>query len=260
MESWNDYSFEINLVNAAKYQLAFLKRVDKLGNLYEGVYFERALYRYEFIWIPMTIKLENNLKLIPPIDVEWVKHVHMLSPTNYEKDMINITGMVPNNSLKSDEEILLSIKYSKETWESYSNCPFEYTKDNSKQTPFFSKIKYDLRSASSRQKSFYYQVSLPHFKTDSFLDKGIVRYLKFLYLKKLNPTMFVVPCYLIDIIWHSHQLHPIEYKKDTQRILGYLLSHDDSVNDRAPGSKLSSSGDLMGLKWQEVLFLSYHKV
>jgi hypothetical protein len=67
--------------------------------------------------------------------------------------------------------------------------------------------------------------------------------------------MFVVPCYLIDIIWHSHQLHPLEYKKDTDKILGHLLSHDDSVNDRSEGSKLISSVDLMNSKWFEVHFL-----
>jgi hypothetical protein len=253
--AWDNISFEINLVDAAKNQLNFLKRVDQLGNLYEGYYFERALYRYEFIWIPMVMHFENDSKIIPPIDVEWVKHVHMLSPTNYEEDMMNIANSVLDNHLKTEEEISKYLEYSIKTWKSFSKCAYDYTNDESKQNVCLSKIKYDLRSASSRQKSFYYQVSLPHFKSDLFLQKGLERYKKFLYLTKLNPKMFVVPCYLIDIIWHSHQLHPLEYKKDTEKILGHLLSHDDSVNDRSEGSKLISSGDLMNSKWFEVCFL-----
>ena len=116
--------------------------------------------------------------------------------------------------------------------------------DKSKQPICRSKIKYDLEAASLRQKDFYYQVSFPHFKSDEFLMYGVERYKKFLYLKKMNPNLFVVPCYLIDIIWHSHQLHPNKYRKDVTRVLGKILPHDDSESDRTPGSVLNSAGEL----------------
>jgi hypothetical protein len=28
------------------------------------------------------------------------------------------------------------------------------------------------------------------------------------------------PTYAIDLIWHTHMMHPIEYRSDTQRLLG----------------------------------------
>ena len=46
----------------------------------------------------------------------------------------------------------------------------------------------------------------------------------------------------MDLAWHTHQLCPSEYRKDTSEALGgEVLPHDDSVNDRAPGSKLCNS-------------------
>lgn len=51
----------------------------------------------------------------------------------------------------------------------------------------------------------------------------------------------MVPCYDFDLIWHAHQLHPVNYKQTTTKWLGRMLNHDDSVTDRTPGSKLSDS-------------------
>jgi hypothetical protein len=49
MNSWYEILFEIDLVKVTKHQISFLKQVDLLGNLYEGYYLERALYRYKIL-------------------------------------------------------------------------------------------------------------------------------------------------------------------------------------------------------------------
>ena len=103
---------------------------------------------------------------------------------------------------------------------------------------YIQKSSYDIFSAISRQRVFFYQVSLPHYHDKLFLKSALKRYQKLLFLKHQNPTEFLVPCYDIDLIWHSHQLHPVAYKKDTSKVLGQMLNHNDSVNDRTPGSKL----------------------
>jgi hypothetical protein len=36
------------------------------------------------------------------------------------------------------------------------------------------------------------------------------------------------------------------------KILGYVLPHDDSVNDRSPGSKLNESSEMTCKEWKEV--------
>ncbi len=46
--------------------------------------------------------------------------------------------------------------------------------------------------------------------------------------------------YDIDIVWHSHIVNPSKYFTDMQSILGYVMNHDDTDQERTPGSKLSS--------------------
>ena len=54
----------------------------------------------------------------------------------------------------------------------------------------------------------------------------------YLYLKQQNQQQFLVPCYDIDLMWHTHQVNTLHYSNDTTAILGFVLKHDDSVNDR----------------------------
>lgn len=73
-------------------------------------------------------------------------------------------------------------------------------------------INYDLETAILRQKMFYYQVSLPHYRDPGFLREAVTRYKRYLHLKSLNSDVFLVPCYDFDLVWHAHQLHPLIYK------------------------------------------------
>ena len=47
---------------------------------------------------------------------------------------------------------------------------------------------------------------MPHYREKKFLLTAISRYAKFLYLKQSYPDTFLVPCYDIDIVWHTHQV------------------------------------------------------
>ena len=52
--------------------------------------------RYETCWLPLLAKYgqgEEAEKLVPPLDVAWIWHVHMLAPVKYHKDCAKITGM-----------------------------------------------------------------------------------------------------------------------------------------------------------------------
>ena len=78
---------------------------------------------------------------------------------------------------------------------------------------------------------------------------AFVRYKMYLALKQEHKDKFLVPCYDIDLVWHTHQVHPTLYYQDTMKILGFVLKHDDSVNDRAPGSKLNQSDEVTRKLW-----------
>ena len=113
-----------------------------------------------------------------------------------------------------------------------------------------SKISYDIKSAALRQASFYYQVSLGHYTDELFMRDAFKRYKMYLLLKKENKSTFLVPCYDIDLVWHTHQVHPHAYQRDTKAILGIVLKHDDSVTDRQQGSKLSNSDEETRKLWR----------
>jgi len=95
------------------------------------------------------------------------------------------------------------------------------------------------------------QVSLPHYRSSHFLTNAVTRYKKFLHLKRVASDVFLVPCYDFDLVWHAHQLHPVDYKRDTTRVIGRLFNHDDTVNDRTPGSKLSESDAQTRQLWKD---------
>lgn len=57
------------------------------------------------------------------------------------------------------------------------------------------------------------QVSLPHYRRECFLQDSITRYRMYLHLKSKHPEKFLVPCYDIDVVWHTHQVKwPYYYK------------------------------------------------
>jgi len=112
--------------------------------------------------------------------------------------------------------------------------------------------KYDLIEAAGRQMAFLYQVSLPHYRDQCFLEAAVERYLdKFLELKRRRPQEFWVPTYDIDIIWHAHMLNPVPYFLETNSLCGLFLPHDDSVNDRSAGSDLLTRWEATQKAWQE---------
>ncbi|CAF4573225.1 unnamed protein product, partial [Didymodactylos carnosus] len=61
-----------------------------------------------------------------------------------------------------------------------------------------------------------------------------------------------VPMYDIDLIWHTHQLHPESYKQDMIKNLNHILNHDDSIQEHKINSKLYTSDHETRVKWYEL--------
>ena len=110
-------------VQAARQMLYLVKAVDLTNeSLYEGPALERALWRYEALWLPLVVALTLEPKykctnasfarkvedirtknyargglhltaehLVPPIDIAWVWHCHRLNPTVYSEDTTQLT-------------------------------------------------------------------------------------------------------------------------------------------------------------------------
>ena len=227
MDSWSDISFNVDLVNTAKKLLCFIKKIDRLANLYEGVHFYKALFRYEQIWLPILENNKENKHLVPPIDVEYIWYLHALLPTSY------VDYGYAMNHLKISFLNIQTFEDSKEIWGKASDLyKYDYMKDEIRHEFFNSTIKSDFLSASLRQRRFAYQVSLNHFDNEEFLRRGVERYKKFLFLKLKFPNLILNPCNLINLIWRAHILNINEYKNDTEMIFGKLLPFDGTLIDR----------------------------
>ena len=52
---------------------------------------------------------------------------------------------------------------------------------------------------------------------------------------------------------------PVKYRGETHQLLGRVLDHDDSVNDRAEGTKLSNSSAVTSILWRETFGENFRK-
>ena len=241
----DEVQVSIDLVKASLRQLEFLETVNKHHTLYSGPLVRNAIRRYETCWLPLVAEIPSVI-LEPPLDVYWMWHCHMLAPCAYDVDCKRLIGRVVDHKYLSEKERKAAKAKTVKLWKKrFQNEPYEFDYDNTVLPQCYEnysqRCTYNLEAAAARQSLFYYQVSLPHYKTRKFLKKALKRYKKFLFLKKYSKDLFLVPCYDFDLIWHAHQVHPWKYKADTMATLGMLFNHDDSVTERSPDSKLSVS-------------------
>ncbi|CAN6584281.1 unnamed protein product [Malus baccata var. baccata] len=262
-----------DLVAAAKQQLQFLAVVDRNRHLYDGPALYKAIYRYKYCWLPLLAKYaESEVSegpLVVPLDCEWIWHCHRLNPVRYVTDCANLYGriLVNHNIVssvqgtckKKTEEIWIKL-YPEEPYElDMSSCLSHGSAKNYYATS--ESTKYNLVSAVRRQIPFFYQVSRSYVNDNLFLEGAVDRYKGFLHLIKRNRersiTRFCVPTYDIDLIWHSHQLHPASYCKDLVAIMGKVLEHDDTDSDRTKGQKLDVGFSETAKQWEEMFGSRY---
>ncbi|KAK9270879.1 hypothetical protein L1049_026465 [Liquidambar formosana] len=261
-----DIVISVDLVAAAKQQLRFLATVDRNRHLYDGPALDRAIYRYKYCWLPLLAKhAESQVSegpLVVPLDCEWIWHCHRLNPVRYKSDCEEFYGRILDNWDVVSSVQGTSGKQTEAIWNRlYPNEPYELdlsshlldVADNILGAP--ESTKYDLVSAVKRQSPFFYQVSRPSMNDGHFLEEAVARYKGFLHLIKRNWERsikhFGVPTYDIDLIWHSHQLHPVSYCKDLVAILGKILEHDDMDSDRAKGKMLDVGFSGTTKQWED---------
>ena len=148
----------LDLTETAKMELRFLKNIHDRKIYYDPDVIKCAIYRYEECWLPLLrSNADLGLRKGPPLDVHWVWHVHMLSPTKYAEDCKRLHGAVFDHRLGAEES-------AKEEWEgAYPEEPFHLSsRDVEGRRDIWGKhssnISYDLLGAALRQKVFFYQV------------------------------------------------------------------------------------------------------
>ena len=246
---------KLDLLNAAVSEYDFLRLIDNHPALYCTPVLLNAVYRYETYWLPLAAQYEGEY-LPAPLDIEWVWHCHILNPVAYSNDCNSMLGKVVDHRPMVLNES--ASQKSKNYWnQKYNGVPYDIDLYDTTPTPlisgtFIQKSSYDIVAACQRQRGFNYNSSLPHFRDLTFLKKAVQRYKVLLMIKRDNPHVFVVPCYDNDLIWHTHQQFPHYYWSDTSFILGKVLDHDDSPEDRSPGSPLNQSCQTTRSLWKNM--------
>ncbi|KAL8166112.1 hypothetical protein V2J09_007611 [Rumex salicifolius] len=266
---WNEaqqITVNVNLINSAKQQLRFLAAVDKNRCLYEGPTLKYAVSRYKYCWLPLLAKQAELgvFPLVAPFDCEWLRYKADCEEL-YGRvlDSLNVMSSSVDGASTTQTEEIWKTLYPNEPYLIDLKCPFD--EDDSAIAAKFSDSKttsYDLISAVKRQSTFFYQVSRPHMSNEEYLKASVERYKGFLHLIRKNMksnkvNSFCVPTYDIDLIWHSHQLHPAAYCQDTMAVFGKVLDHDDTDSDRGEGKKLNVGFDDTTRQWEETFGLSY---
>ena len=125
-------------------------------------------FRYEKYWIPFILSnsedYETDLAFLPPLDIHWVWHVHMLAPLQYAQDLTKSPLRRIINHKPAELFGEAAIRKRKQTSAKWSNLfpeePFEKDLETiiEDKNEFKSPFSYDILSAAARQKIFYYQV------------------------------------------------------------------------------------------------------
>lgn len=66
------------------------------------------------------------------------------------------------------------------------------------------------------------------------LDAMEREYRRFLALRLAHPDATIVPCKLVDVIWHAHILDTIAYAEDCERLFGRFVHHFPYFGTRGP--------------------------
>ena len=248
-ETYRDFKTVADLVYEAQSYLMILKSVeDHSDDLLRDDVIRNALRRYETIWLPLLAKNrseELNPPLIPPLDVHWVWCLHMLNPINYAADCEAMVGFVPTHRFDQPPEFwsrYIDRNIVRKHWECLTDEPFDMDCNQIREASgFSSKLSIDIVNVSRRHQNFYYQVSLPHYSLTEFLRKAVVRYQRFITLKRYAPRAQLIPTFDIELIWHAHMLCAGNYAIDTYEYLGHILDHEHTAADLAYNPKTTAA-------------------
>ena len=60
-----------------------------------------------------------------------------------------------------------------------------------------------------------------------YFERAVQNYASFLKLARKGEI--IVPTFEIDLIWHSHMRRPLHYQTVATALCGFILDHDDSI-------------------------------
>ncbi|CAF1237433.1 unnamed protein product [Adineta steineri] len=184
-----------------------------------------------------------------PWQIEWIWHVHRLHPIAYNNDCIN---QLPDHKVVNKKYIRSTMKKHQDY---HSFVPLKSIKHRSKFVPSL-----DLASAVLRQIDFLqkfqkhnlFAMNLQRMGRDLF-EKMVQNYVSFVRLA--NNNGIIVPTFEIDLMWHTHMRFPSSYQETSKALCGFLLNHDDSIEENVLSDRYQKTAD----RWKSAYNVDYGK-
>ncbi|XP_031571894.1 uncharacterized protein LOC116306009 [Actinia tenebrosa] len=262
LQQWNEVDRK-TYISSTKDNLSFLASVVKYPSLIHGEHLPNAVRRYEMYWLPLCKKHGTMScdEWAAPLDVAWVWYLHMLMPENYVNDCICLIGNAPNHALKSGKTLQAARQLTKELWDqsNVNKEPFDLDLDRSIDVQEYKpKLRHDFTRLSTKLRNFYYQVSLPHYQDEKFLDSATLRYVTHLSLQMKDPSLMLCPPVDVQLVMYSHQLNPIFYNYQITVMLGKIASPFDLLDSTDNLGRQCQIEEATKKIWTEA-GLEYHK-
>jgi len=219
---------------------AFLERVEgewplyrrivaTFGNASDPAQLHDAVERYAHMLNDLRElhrKNDGQMKTKIAVDdfgIQVVWRVHMLHPHDYRRTCLRAFGpgafLIPEYDPRT--KTMLPVAARIDTWEATTKQEWRTEK---KAIMSEKLVTYDLAAAVTRQLGFMRKV-LKFRQSPRFVARAASRYKNFLGL--LATVKNAVPPLDVDLIWHSHMLHPGFYVRDGMTVVGWLPDHDD---------------------------------
>ncbi|CEM10183.1 unnamed protein product [Vitrella brassicaformis CCMP3155] len=271
-----------DLIDSGVLYYDFLSTATSCRDLFRPEVLRNAIRRYIECWLPLLNDVSEASRganaLAAPLDIEWVWHCHLLEPAACREDIrrLNLSPgtrapdeykyarYLFDHQLRAPRAHRLAMSTSEKLWkEMYPDEPFHIIDPDDPRTilvdtdelvaahqgegrkSVLALVQYDLYEASLRQKTFAYQVALPHYRDRVFLSDQVYRYTEYLRIKKLYPqsaapqNALILPTVGIDLVWQTHMMFPNRYIQDLHLYLGRVLHHKvDSLKYREEPSRL----------------------
>eukprot|EP00741_Cyanophora_paradoxa_P001635 tig00000498_g1586.t1 len=241
--------------------LRFLERVGefqasgRLPALSDSRALQRAIRRYQKY---MTVR-QRDTNLLPPMDVAFIWHCHLLNPRDYITSCNQVYFKVVEPYDDVDYAGTGDQEYAEDMWaRSFPNEPWDlgkglFVRDDDSYGSFFACDTNAIHEEALRQVGFMDSLrrrNIP-WQSPEFLHNAAVRYMKYLRLAGKYPHVTMVPTKDIDIIWHSHLRRPGGYAQDTENIAGRVLYHNDTIREDELNRMMADTKSLWEQEYHE---------
>ncbi|KAK9161627.1 hypothetical protein Syun_007968 [Stephania yunnanensis] len=229
----------VDLVAAARRQLAFFRTVAESQWLHETPYVHESVRRYDELWMPLICDLSSgpNPPIVqPPLDIQWVWLCHTLNQASYRRYCESrFSKLISKSMILDDENEEYALNRCRDMWSlRYPSEPFEQEPVLTTKNRIVANI--DLISEVSKHNSLLQRFSEPYMSEIVYLISAKQRYRGVLYLlPRFNDGRSrLVPTSDIQLIWITHQSYPSMYAEDTKSIeaeMGKVVGVCEKVRD-----------------------------